>query len=149
MQKLIFYTAMLTILVLPVLMVGPLLSNKGTKERCLSVVFPDRPSCGRPNPHPVYRTYREFALTEDADCNVSEFKRIRKELRDIRKTNDKHRGIRIRISNHASFQDYITSLDICKEEGQGTFVPLSNDVWVPEIADFEEPLVLFTEFPIE
>ena len=130
MQKITFYTAMLAILVLPVLMIGPLLSNKASKERCLRVIFPGRPSCRIHSCGPPVLTYREFVLTANEQHNAAELRQLKRELQHLRATDDRRNGVRIRVSNETPFQDYITGLDICKEVSR-TFVPLSNDVYVP------------------
>lgn len=140
MQKLAFYTVMLAILVLPVLMIRPLLSAKGPKERCMQVTFFSEPGCGPPNPHPLEISYREFALTADTGNNSVVFRNLRAALKSIRETGDKHRGIRIRISDKASFQDYITTLDICRAEETVPFALLPGDVLIPSVPDLQEPL---------
>lgn len=129
MQKLVFSVAMLGILVLPVVMIGPLLSTKAPKERCLSVVFPGHPdcvpACGLPE-----LTYREFVLTNDTKNNTLQLRQLRQELQRIHDTNDLRNGVRIRVDDAAPFQDYITALDICKS-GSRVFTPLPNNVYVP------------------
>ena len=127
------------LLILLIVSYYELIPPEKKRDHCLQLVFP--PSSKQANPHngsndpykicdiQKIRRYQTLHLSTHSKENREVFLECRSKIHFLVCSKDTAQGIHLTIDDKTSWQDFISVLDICKEERLKTYWVGDNDIW--------------------